>query len=139
MTGDELARAYLGKARARRLVLDVLYEAEAHSDVVREAQELVELVLKAALRLMGIDPPRVHDVGPLLSDQAAVFPAWFRELIPRLAEISAWLRREREFAFYGEVDVIPTETYGTEHAERAIRDAATVLDAVERLVAERNG
>ncbi len=43
---DQLAAAYLVRARARRRVLQVLMEERAHSDVVREAQELVELALR---------------------------------------------------------------------------------------------
>mgnify|MGYP003573758763 CR=1 FL=1 len=42
MTQSELARAYLEKATKRIRVLEVLMEQDAHSDVVREAQELVE-------------------------------------------------------------------------------------------------
>jgi HEPN domain-containing protein len=54
------------KAKARRRVLEVLAEEQAWSDVVREAQELVELALKGALRVVGVDPPKWHDVGPIL-------------------------------------------------------------------------
>ena len=71
MTFSELARSYLEKAGKRRPVLEVLLEQEAHSDVVREAQELVELALKAMLRAAGIDPPKWHDVGPILLEQAS--------------------------------------------------------------------
>lgn len=137
MTGDELARSYLAKAAARRRVLSVLREEGAHSDVVREAQELVELALKAALRLVGIDPPKWHDVGPILREHTAAYPDWFVARIEELATISAWLRREREFAFYGDVDLIPTETYQASDADRAIADALTVYEAVARLLAER--
>jgi hypothetical protein len=63
MTGDQLAHAYLVKARARRRVLEVLTEEQAWPDVVRYAQELVELALTGALRVIGIDPPKWHDVG----------------------------------------------------------------------------
>lgn len=138
MTGDELARSYLTKARVRRRVLEVLAEQAAWSDVVREAQELVELALKGALRLVGLDPPHWHDVGPILVEHCAMFPEWFAESAPRLAEISHWLRREREFAFYGDVDVIPTEAYRDTDGRRAIGDALEVLAAVERLAAERD-
>lgn len=116
----------------------MLREEEAHSDVVRESQELVELVLKAALRLVGIDPPRWHDVGPILSEHSGAYPGWFAEQVPRLAEISRWLRREREFAFYGDVDLIPTRAYDAAQAKQARDDAAEVLAAVRRLADERS-
>jgi len=137
VTGDELARSYLTKAGVRRRVLEVLAEQTAWSDVVREAQELVELALKGALRLIGLDPPHWHDVGPLLVEHRTMFPEWFADLVPRLAEISHWLRREREFAFYGDVDLIPTEVYRDADGQRAISDALEVLAAVEHLAADR--
>ena len=135
MTFSDLARAYLDKAAKRRRVLDVLMEQEAYSDVVREAQELVELALKAMLRAAGIDPPKWHDVGPILLEQANVFEPGIREQLPRLAEISRWLRKEREFAFYGDIDFIPTEQYTAADAERAIADANEVFECVRRAVA----
>ena len=40
-----LARSYFQKARKRLRALGTLFEDEAYSDVIREAQELVELAL----------------------------------------------------------------------------------------------
>src|SRR5262247_4146885 len=73
MTSEDLARAYIRKARARLGALAHLRDAGDHSDVVREAQELVELALKAMLRAIGIEPPRLHDVGPLLVEYQSRF------------------------------------------------------------------
>jgi HEPN domain-containing protein len=134
VTVDELARAYVTKASKRRRVLEVLLEEEAYSDVVREAQELVELALKGMLRCVGIDPPKWHDVGPILKEQEPLFPEWIKDHLGQLADISRWLRKEREFAFYGDVDFIPTEEYAREDAERAIQDALFVLDKAQRLL-----
>ena len=134
MTVDELARAYVTKASKRRRALEVLLEEEAYSDVVREAQELVELALKGMLRFVGIDPPKWHDVGPILKEQERLFPEWIKGHLGQLADISRWLRKEREFAFYGDVDFIPTEEYAREDAERAIQDALFVLDKAQRLL-----
>lgn len=47
MTAASLAQSYLIKARVRLTILPVLFDAGAHSDVVREAQEIVELALRA--------------------------------------------------------------------------------------------
>ncbi len=46
MTNVSLAQSYLFKARKRLKALVVLLEEEDYSDVVREAQEVVELALK---------------------------------------------------------------------------------------------
>ena len=40
-----------------------------------------------------------------------------------LADISHRLRKEREFAFYGDEDFIPTEEYTREDAQAALDDA----------------
>lgn len=42
MTNRTLAQSYLLKALKRLKILDVLYTEEAYSDVIREAQEVVE-------------------------------------------------------------------------------------------------
>jgi len=57
MTNVSLAQSYLIKARKRLKILPVLLDELAYSDVVREAQEIVELALKGMLRQVGIEPP----------------------------------------------------------------------------------
>ncbi len=123
MTNTSLAKSYLVKARHRLKVLDVLMGDGAFSDVVREAQEVVELALKGMLRHVGVEPPKWHDVGQLLEEHRARFEPAVGPALPRLAEASGWLRKEREFAFYGDIDFIPTERYSRADAARAI-DAA---------------
>ena len=70
--------------------------------VVRRCQESVELALKSALVAVGVQPPRVHDVGPTLKEHSERFPKEFRQHIPQLASISRALRAERELSFYGD-------------------------------------
>jgi len=48
MTNLDLAQSYLLKARSRLKILDVLLAEADFSDVIREAQEIVELAEKAA-------------------------------------------------------------------------------------------
>lgn len=127
------------KASKRRRVLEVLLEQDAYSDVIREAQELVELALKGTLRAVGIDPPKWHDVGPILLEQASAFDTGLQFELPRLAEISKWLRKEREFAFYGDVDFIPTEQYSRTDADRAIADALEVLEWARKVIGNSQG
>ncbi len=134
MNNISLAQSYLLKAQVRLKILPVLYEENAFSDVVREAQEMVELALKGMLRQIGVDPPKIHDVGGLIVEYAHMFPDTVREHAEALKEISRWLRKEREFSFYGEVDMIPTLEYTSEDAKRAMRDAETVLRAAEACI-----
>ncbi len=133
MTNASLAQSYLIKARHRLKVLDVLMADSAWSDVVREAQEVVELALKGMLRQVGVEPPRWHDVGQLLDEHRDRFEPTVIAVLPRLIEDSAWLRKEREFSFYGDIDFIPTERYSRDDAARAI-DAATIAVETAALV-----
>lgn len=134
MTSRDLAHSYLAKARLRLRALVVLRDGGGHSDVVREAQELVELALKGMLRAVGVDPPKVHDVGSLLVEHGALFATAIRGELPRAARISARLRRERELALYGDVDFIPTEQYTSSDAERAYDEAAWIVALAERVI-----
>lgn len=137
MTADELATSYFIRARKRKGALDALMQAEAYPDVVREAQELVELVLKGMLRWIGVDPPHWHDVGPILVEQLDRFPPAIQHGIPRLAEISLRLRRDREAAFYGDIDLIPEHVFGRDAAERALAEADEVLAALGHFPLDR--
>jgi len=134
MTQKDLARSYLEKAMVRLEVLHFLYEKKAYSDVVREAQELVELATKAMLRERGIDPPKYHDVAPLFQEYKELFPELTKFEVKRLREISKWLRKERELAFYGDLDFIPTEEYTEEEAKKAIEGAQFVLELAKRII-----
>ena len=134
MNSKTLAQSYLEKATKRLRVLEVLMEEEAFSDVVREAQELVELALKGMLRYVGIDPPKWHDVGPIIAEHLDLFPEDIRNSVDRLMEISKRLRRERELAFYGDIDFIPTEEYTREDGLEAIDDARFVLEKSTALI-----
>jgi HEPN domain-containing protein len=131
-----LAESYFQKATKRLRVLEVLLDEEPFSDVVREAQELVELALKGMLRYVGIDPPKWHDVGPILAEKQELLPEHIRPAVTRLGEISKQLRREREFAFYGDVDFIPTEEYTRQDALQAIEDARFVVEQAKLLIAK---
>ncbi len=134
MTNTSLAQSYLVKAQKRLRVLTVLLEEQAYSDVVREAQEVVELALKGMLRQVGIEPPKWHDVGPLLIEHAERFPPEVQQRLPELSATSAWLRKEREFSFYGDVDFIPTERYTREDAERALQEAGQAVAVAAQVV-----
>ena len=134
MTNLSLAKSYLIKAQKRLKVLPALLAEDAYSDVIREAQEIVELALKGMLRQVGIEPPRWHDVGPLLQEYRVRFPPAIATDVDRLAAISGWLRKEREFSFYGDIDFIPTDRYSREDAERALHDARIAVSTAGALI-----
>jgi hypothetical protein len=134
VTSRSLATSYLRKARSRLKILDVLRADGAFSDVIREAQEIVELAMKGMLRHVGVEPPKWHDVGGLMRDHRHRFPDLSDPDVERLVRASAWLRKEREFAFYGDIDFIPTEQYGEGDAQRAVDDAAFVVGIAARVI-----
>jgi HEPN domain-containing protein len=134
VTNGTLAQSYLIKSQKRLKILDVLFKEEDYSDVIREAQEIVELALKGMLRSAGIEPPKWHDVGGALMEYRSRFPEIVQREIPSLADVSAWLRKEREFSFYGDIDFIPTEEYDANDAQRAIDDASFVVSIAEKVI-----
>jgi hypothetical protein len=134
VTSEDLARSYMAKARVRLKALALMRDEGGYSDVVREAQELVELALKAMLRAVGIEPPKFHDVGPLLVAHRARFSPDVGDELDRAAQISERLRRDRELAFYGDIDFIPTERYSAAQGRQAYDDAAWILALAERAV-----
>ncbi len=131
MKSDELTLAYLVKASVRLEALGFYRERKAYSDVVREAQSVVELALKALLRAAGIEVPKVHDVGRTLEDNADLLPPTVRDHMPRIRSISKRLRKERELSFYGAEDFVPTAEYELSDADQAIEEAAFVLKVVQ--------
>ena len=134
MTNKSLAQSYLKKATDRLDILDLLLKKGAFSDVIREAQEIVELALKGMLRSVGIEPPKIHDVGGLLLEHKEKFPKSISKNLGRLARISKKLRKERELAFYGDIDFIPTEEYTRQDARRASAEAKFVAEIAGRLI-----
>lgn len=134
MTNTSLAESYLLKARVRLEVLAVYLDKEAYSDVVREAQEIVELALEGMLRQVGMEPPHWHDVGRFVREHRDRFPDVTDAEVERLAEVSTALRKERELAFYGAIDFIPTDAYTREQAQQALADAAWVVSVAARVI-----
>ncbi|MCX7793701.1 MAG: HEPN domain-containing protein [Thermodesulfovibrionales bacterium] len=136
MSSKELALSYLFKAKKRLKALYVLFEEEDYSDVIREAQEIVELCLKAMLRSAGIEPPKIHEVSSLLIEHRDRFSEDVVKHFNEISRISKRLRKERELAFYGEMDFIPTEEYSEEDALEAIKEAEFVLRVAEETVSK---
>jgi HEPN domain-containing protein len=134
----ELAKSNLRQAEERIRHAKEAVEEGNYPFVVRQCQEAVELALKASLRLAGIEPPKWHDVGPILKRERDKFPKWFQEKIDELASMSRSLRKECELAMYGdeETGVPPEELYIRSDAEYALKVAETVLSSVNRLLSE---
>ncbi len=136
MSPEDLSKSYLKKAKIRLEALEFFIAKKAYSDVVREAQEAVELATKAMLRARGIEPPKYHDVSFLFKVHKDKFPELKDEEIKKLMRISKELRKERELAFYGDIDFIPTEEYTLKDAKKAFEGARFVISLAERIIKE---
>lgn len=132
MTNPDLARDYFTRATKRLKAIAVLMEEQAFADVVRESQEVVELLLKAMLRRFGITVPFSHEPSPSFLENMGRLPGDLRELIPRWTEISRRLRRDRELSFYGSEDVTPSSFYTRGDATEARGMAEELLAGAAR-------
>lgn len=130
MTNPRLARDYFERAGKRLRAVETLLAEEAFADVVRESQEVVELLLKALVRSFGIAAPFSHDLSECLRDSARRLPAEARRHVARWGEISRRLRKDRELSFYGSEDVTPSTFYGRDDAEAALAMAREVAATV---------
>lgn len=134
---DRLFVDYIKRAEIRIKVLYFLLQNNAYADVVREAQEIVELLLKGLLRLKGIEVPRVHDVGKIIETHLGVMPDLINQHLKSIKAISKRLRKERELSFYGADDFIPSEEYSAQDAHDAIRDAEFIFNIMKALTSEK--
>jgi len=130
-----MARTYLEQAEVRLRTARSAYMEQSYAFTVRQSQECVELSLKAALRLYGVEYPRGHDVSQILLRVKERFPRWFADEIEKLAEISAELAKWRGPSMYGDEErgIPPSELFGKEHAGSAMKDAEFVYRVCRKL------
>jgi HEPN domain-containing protein len=140
MTNHSMTRNYLRQAATRLRGLVLYLQLEDWPTVVREAQEAVELCLKAALRFAAVEPARTHDVAEVLRRNASRFPDWFSSEVPSLATISTVLAGQRGPAFYGDerLHLPPDALFDQGDAERAKEQAEYVHGLCSRLLAEES-
>jgi HEPN domain-containing protein len=132
----DMAKSYLRQAEERVRHAEEALETGNYAYTIRQSQEAVELALKGVLRLVAIEPPKWHDVGPILKKHREIFPEWFKAEIDKLASISRKLRREREPSMYGdeETGTPPDQLYSRIDAEEALEYAKSVLDLCVKLL-----
>jgi HEPN domain-containing protein len=130
----DLAFSYLKKAKIRLKLIQLAFELDGYSDVVHDAQALVELCVKGMLLSEGINVPKFHVVCNLLIEHREKFPVIAQEAFPRIIKISKTLRRNQELSFYGDDDFIPTDEYTDEEALEAIENTKFVLQIAESVI-----
>jgi len=134
----EVARSYLRQAEARlRDAQEALAEG-LYPYALRLSQECVELSLKAALKIVGIEYPKRHDVSDVLVIAKGRFPKWFQTEISSLAETSRILAKKREVSMYGDEALLlsPDEVVSWEEARVAVESAEKTYRLCKRLLDE---
>ena len=134
MTNESLAQSYLRKASDRLDVLEVFFNKGAYSDVVREAQELVELALKGMLRAVGIEPPKRHDVGGLLLDCRERFPEDMRPQLADLPESPGDFGGNANSRSTATLISFPRKSIHRRTRARARQEAERILQAARRVI-----
>ena len=105
MTNRDMALGHLRQAEIRLQTARFAREQGQWPFAVRQAQECVELALKAALSFVGLDPPKWHDVGALLQRERRRFPEWFAKDVDLIAYRSRKLADDRERSMYGSAEL----------------------------------
>jgi len=134
----KLAEDYFKRARIRIKSAELALSEESYPDVVRYSQECVELSLKAALRAVGVEYPKEHDMGRILRAVKERFPEWFRGEVERLSEVSRDLADKRAPSLYGieSLNKAPSDIFDRNDAEKALSDAKYVLNTISKLLLE---
>ena len=134
MRSVEVGASMLEQAYSRLKTARAALKDRNYAYTVRSSQECVELSLKAALRLLGVEYPRKHDVSRVLLMNRGRFPEWFT--VEKFAEMSMALAEKREPAMYGDdLRMMPASSlFGEEDAKEALRNAEHVYrDSVKLL------
>lgn len=134
----KLAKSYIYQASSRVKDAREALDEKNYPYAVRLSQEAVELSLKAVLRLVGIEYPKIHDLSEILTNVQDRFPQWFSKEIPFMAEASGNLAKKREISFYGgEIEgFTPEELIRKEDAEGAVQKAEKTLEICKKLLLE---
>lgn len=132
----DMAKAMLEQAAQRLEAVRMALSMKGYAYAVRSAQECVELSLKAALRLVGVEYPKKHDVSKVLLIERRRFPPWFN--VEEFAEVCRSLAEKREPAMYGdELRMIPsTELFTEQDAVAALNQAARICSSCLKLLNE---
>jgi HEPN domain-containing protein len=132
------AEKYISQALLRlRTAESAAIEGE-HAYCFRQSQEAVELALKAALRIKGVEYPKFHDVGDVLLRVRELYPEWFEREAEKAAEISRKLAEKREAAMYGDesLGLPPSQVVSEEETKKGLEEAKWVVSLCERLMKE---
>lgn len=107
-----------------------------YAGAVRRSQEALELALKATLRYLAVEYPREHDVGGTLTEVEDRIPAYLREKLQEIQELSTELARVRGPALYGyEIEGISArDAFKREYAENTYRRVKEIVELCSKFL-----
>lgn len=131
-----LAKAYVKQAGDRLDDAKRAVERGNYPYALRLSQECVELCLKAALKIVGVEYPKAHDVSDVLLEYRQRFPPWFASEVDFLADTSRRLTAKRELSFYGGEEALlsPEDLVDKRDAEEAVEHASKTFELVKNLM-----
>ena len=134
----KIAKSYLHQAEVRLEDAEEAYPEGNYAYTVRLSQECVELCLKAVLRAVGIEYPKVHEVSEVLVEVRDRFPDWFQAEVGFLSESSKILFKKREPSLYGSEEEVlsPEDVMNEDDAEDALKRAEKCFKLCKRLLEE---
>ncbi|HOK56140.1 MAG TPA: HEPN domain-containing protein [bacterium] len=133
MVNKRLIGSYLKRAKVRREILNQFMLKKSYSDVIRESQEIIELLEKAILLNLNVTPPKWHDVIDLIIKHSEKLKLDIKKDFKKIEKDCKWLRSQREISFYGDMDFIPEDFYGKKDAEKAIKIVNELFRIIEKL------
>jgi HEPN domain-containing protein len=127
-----MAKDYLFRAERCLKEAFLAIKDEDAAGAIRRSQEALELAVKALLRLMGIEYPKIHDVGDVLIENADKLPEELKENIKELADLTSELASIRGPAFYGyEIEGVPaSKAFKKEYAEETYKKVEAYIKVI---------
>lgn len=128
MTNSDAGEKLISMARVSYRDLISSFESKQWNAVIGRAQEVVELYLKGLLKFMGVEYPKMHDVGRTFASVCIQRGIGLdQKILTKISEISLDLAEKRAPAFYMEVD------YSEADAVKARSDVDFFLSICEPL------
>ncbi len=124
LAGGLLNQARVWLKMGRRALND-----RSYAFAVLAAQECVGFSIKGALRRLGIEYPKTHDVSRILVLNRERLPESLASNLDRVSEVSRRLALKRSQAAYGDelAGTSPDRMFSRAEAESALEEASWVL------------
>jgi HEPN domain-containing protein len=128
MNNFDVNEKLLNEAKEHCEEMHRAFNRNSWNRTIRRAQEVVELCLKGLLKEIGIEYPKVHDVGDVF-ERACIQKSINidSQVLQEIKDISSDLAEKRGPAFYMEID------YTKQQAEEAMQSGEKVFAAASQL------